>query len=440
MNSWRKGWSMAINGLLLATIIQGCASDKGSSESPDGPAKKNESALISTEPVNLTMYGSMSDELFERLVAEPVKKQYPNITMTQVKNEKKMADLIAAGEVPDMINDTINSIIKYQEMGLTEELTPYVKKFNMDLGRINQVVLETVRKTSGGNKLLGLPLSGNVVMLYYNKDIFDRSAVPYPKDGMTWDQVYDLAKVLTRTEGGVKYRGFDFQDSFQFAANQLSLSVVDDKTDKAAVNNDQWKKMFENYARFLKIAGNEVDEKTYGKGGDQFLKDKTLAMYVTSSIFSRLPDAVNNGLNFDVVTLPSFTEAPNTTTQVDGGVRIITTSSKHKDEAFAALTAMLSDDAQKQIAAIGNTSVLKDNKINEEFFGKSQDMLQNRNRLGFVKNQPAKPPESITKYDATAHGILRAQFKKYVTTQTDINTVLREAEELINKAIADTGK
>lgn len=113
-----------------------------------------------------------------------------------------------------MINDTIASIIKYEELGLTEDLNPYVKQFNMDLNRIDPIVLDTVRKTSGDGKLLGIPISGNVVMMYYNKDIFDRFAVPYPKDGMTWDEVYDLARQLTRSDGAVKYRGFDFQDSF----------------------------------------------------------------------------------------------------------------------------------------------------------------------------------------------------------------------------------
>ncbi|WP_284645906.1 ABC transporter substrate-binding protein [Paenibacillus silviterrae] len=435
----KKSCSLALSAVLLAAVLQGC-SGEGSLQQ-DGADKAKNSPAITSEPVHLTMYGSMSDELFQKLVAEPVKMKYPNITMSQIKNEKKIEELITAGEVPDMINDTIASIIKYEELGLTEDLHPYVKQFNMDLNRIDPIVLDTVRKTSGDGKLLGIPISGNVVMMYYNKDIFDRFAVPYPKDGMTWDEVYDLARQLTRSDGAVKYRGFDFQDSFQFAANQLSLSVVDARTNKAFVNNDGWKKLYENYARFFHIPGNEVDAATYGKGLNQFLKDRSLAMYVTSSIFSRLPDAVKEGLNFDVVTLPSFAEAPNTTTQVDGGVRMITSTSKHKNEAFAALSAMLSEDAQKQIASLGNTSVLKDSKINEEFFGRSQEILQTRNRLGFVKNKPAKPPEFITKYDAAAYGIVRSQFKKWVTTgQSDINSILREAEELVNKSIADARK
>ncbi|MEF3303503.1 ABC transporter substrate-binding protein [Paenibacillus sp. GYB003] len=436
-----KRFGFAATAIAAAIAMQGCSQGNTAQPGDGGETGKEnaKAADIGTEPIELKIWVNMSDDLFQKLVVQPVKLKYPNITMTMVGVDKKIPDLIAAGEVPDIITDTIGSIVKYKDLAIIEELTPYVKKFGMDLGRINPVVLETVQKASGTNQLLGLPISGNVVMLYYNKDIFDKFGVPYPKDGMSWDEAYELAKKVTKTDGGVKYRGFDFQDSFQFSANQLSLSVVDDKTNKSLVNGEPWKKIFANYARFLQIPGNEVDDKTYGKGMDQFLKDKTLAMYVTSSMFSRLPDAVNGGLSFDMVTLPSFAEAPNTTTQVDGGVRMVASTSKRKDAAFAALSAMLSDEAQKLIAMNGNTSVLKDSKINEEF-GKNVEILNNRNRLGFVKNQPAKPPASITKYDADAYSIIRSQFKKMIVTQTDVNTILREADELINKKIAESPK
>ncbi|MCZ8514694.1 extracellular solute-binding protein [Paenibacillus filicis] len=435
MNISRKASASALALALLASALQGCS---GGAAPPkdDAPADVKK---INTDPVTLTVWASMSDELFQKLVAEPVKLKYPHISLQMVSAENKIPDLIASGNVPDIITDAIASIPKYQELNLTEELTPYVKAFNMDLGRISPVVLDTVRKASGDGKLSALPISGNVVMMYYNKDIFDRFSVPYPKDGMTWDEVYDLARKLTKSEGGVQYRGFDFQDSFQFTANQLSLSVVDGAAKKAIVNNEKWKRMFENYARFFAIPGNEVNDKTYGQGQNQFLKDKTLAMYVTSSIFSKLPEAVKGGLNFDVVTLPSFAEAPGVTTQVDGGIRFISTTSRNKDQAFLALSAMLSDEAQKQIARNGNTSVLTDAKIMEEF-GKDADVLKDRNRLGFIRNKPAPPSPSITRFDSSAYSIVRSKFKKMVLTGTDVNTILRETDELVNQAIADASK
>ncbi|MCS7463408.1 extracellular solute-binding protein [Paenibacillus doosanensis] len=419
---------------MLAALVQGCTG-----QSAEKPGEAATAAKINTDPVTLTFYGNMSEELFQKLVVAPVKLKYPNIDLTLVPMTNKIEDLIASGEVPDILGDNISAIAKYENLDLLEDLTPYVKAFNLDLSAVDPVVVDTVRKNSGEGKLYALPVSANVVTLYYNKDIFDRFGVPYPQDGMTWDQVYELAKKVTRTDGGVAYRGYDFQDLFQIQYNQLSVPVIDEKTNKAIVNNAEWKKLFENWARFYTITGNEVDAAGYGKGLNAFSKDKTLAMYSTSSFFSSMPEAVKNGLNYDVVSLPSFPEAPNTGVQVEGGARMITTTSKHKDQAFMALSAMLTPEAQKVIARNGNASVLTDTSINKDF-GLDIEVLKGKNREAFIKNKNAKPFPSITKYDGAAFTIMRQQFKKVATGQEDVNTALREAEELINKAIEDQNK
>jgi multiple sugar transport system substrate-binding protein len=56
----------------------------------------------------------------------------------------------------------------------------------------------------------GMPVSTTSGALFHNKDLFDKFGVPYPKDGMTWDVLYELAKKMTRNEGGVQYKGFTF--------------------------------------------------------------------------------------------------------------------------------------------------------------------------------------------------------------------------------------
>ncbi|WP_248924420.1 hypothetical protein [Paenibacillus hamazuiensis] len=70
--------------------------------------------------------------------------------------------------------------------------------------------------------------------------------VPYPKDGMTWDEVYDLAKKMTRTDEAI--RGFSSFISAVLRDNQLSVPYIDAKADKMA-DSEQWKKIFANLAR-----------------------------------------------------------------------------------------------------------------------------------------------------------------------------------------------
>ena len=56
----------------------------------------------------------------------------------------------------------------------------------------------------------GLPFGTTAWFMFYNKDIFDAAGVPYPTDGMTWQQWYDLARRVTSGSGQNKVWGTFF--------------------------------------------------------------------------------------------------------------------------------------------------------------------------------------------------------------------------------------
>ena len=56
-------------------------------------------------------------------------------------------------------------------------------------------------------KIYGIPFNTTAWVIYYNKDIFDAAGVPYPTDGMTWDQWYELASRVTSGSGQKKVWG-----------------------------------------------------------------------------------------------------------------------------------------------------------------------------------------------------------------------------------------
>ena len=45
----------------------------------------------------------------------------------------------------------------------------------------------------------GFPLSLQINVLFYNKNIFDGFGVSYPQDAMTWDEFIETAKRVTRS-------------------------------------------------------------------------------------------------------------------------------------------------------------------------------------------------------------------------------------------------
>ncbi|WP_158606745.1 ABC transporter substrate-binding protein [Paenibacillus ginsengarvi] len=428
----KAGKTITIAALGIAVLVSGCAKKEAG---PTGAAGSNDlkSPVMSAEPVTLTVFNSsMGDPLFQNAIVAPLKIKYPQITIEMIRKGKgsMMEDLIAAGKVPDIIfGDSSGDIPVYRELGVLADLMPYMKKYAFDLNAFDPVVLGSVQANFPSGQFWMFPSSVNIATLHYNRDIFDKFGVPYPKDGMTWDETVDLAKRVTRMDGGVQYVGFDFATNVLLPYNQLSAPMVNAQTTKAAVNTDAWKKIFDTMKRFYEIPGND-----WGKGGDAFLKSKTLAMYAGTSMFGSLPDATKNGLNWDVVALPSFPEAPKTTIQLFAPLLGISGTSKHPDEAFLAIAHLLSVEGQRDNVRQGRPSALNNADIKQQF-GKDVEVLQGRNAGAFTYNKLAATPQAVTKYDALAFPIIRDKFREAAVGGKDVNTALKEAEEAINKEI-----
>jgi multiple sugar transport system substrate-binding protein len=76
-----------------------------------------------------------------------------------------------------------------------EPLEPYIKKYKYSL---KEDFPCTVDAMTFDGKVYGLPLNLSTQCVVYNKDIFDKSGVPYPKAGWTWDDYLSAAKALTK--------------------------------------------------------------------------------------------------------------------------------------------------------------------------------------------------------------------------------------------------
>lgn len=84
-----------------------------------------------------------------------------------------------------------------------------------------------------------LPLFRNIQATFYNKGIFDKFGVPYPKDGMTYDEAIELAKKVTRSVDGVQYYGL-FPGNPAIQLGQLSQTFLDGKTDEPLLSSDNF--------------------------------------------------------------------------------------------------------------------------------------------------------------------------------------------------------
>lgn len=113
---------------------------------------------------------------------------------------------------------------------------------------------------------------------------------------------------------------------------------------------------------------------------------------------------------------------------------MISKSSKHPEEAFQVLMHFASEEVQTKWTRFGKMTVRNNDKIKEQ--NMAENPLANGKNVKsiFALKKPKAYPSAI--YDLTAvSAYTRRGFTPYVQGKKDLNTVLREAEEVLNAKI-----
>lgn len=436
----KSNWIVVgLTSLLSFVLLPGCGAGDNDSKPPAG-ADSAPSAAESNkphEPVTLTVRAHgvvITDEVFRTLFEQPVQRKYPYITLSLDKSGIAIDKLVAAGSTPDLFILNTRSFSAFGNLKITEDLNDLVQKHSFDLNKFQDNAMRTILTLGDGKQLFGIPFYQNLYALYYNKEIFNKFGVSYPLNGMTWDETIELGKKLTRLEGGVQYQGLSPSvggPNIRDFVSGFALPYIDPKTMKATVNTDGWKKALTILKEINEIPGN------YGGNYQTFVKNKDLAMMVSANPrLNELEEAAQKGVgvDYDLATAPYFPELPGKTQETDIRILSMSSTTKHKEEVFQAIEAIVAPDNLAQFVRKGFPPVLKDDKL-KELFGAELTSLQGKHKEAFFQSMPILSPVR-TKYVNDADRIVQAQFNRMLKGEVDVNTALREAEEQINQLVA----
>jgi multiple sugar transport system substrate-binding protein len=425
--------------VILMFAVAGCGSGPAqtSSQAPAKAPDQNTKADNSTaayvkqinEPVTLTVHlFPAQKKIFDDFVVPGLKQKYPKLTLELIESDKvKLEDLIASGQLPDLF--AANDLQNFMDVKLTRDLTELIKRHQFDLSAIDPALIESVKRYSDKGELLALPAGRGINSLIYNKDIFNKFGVAFPKDGMKWDELLSLTGRLTRSEDGIQYFGLH-PNNYTKLASQLELPYFD-KTGKAKVTTDGWQKVAKTWKDIMAIPNNKPVQKN---PANAFAKDKNTAMILRNPLFLlRDSDAQ---VNWDLTTFPTFDN--NLGPDELGAVMGVTSVSKHPDEAFLVLDYYYSSEFQlKRIRSADFIPLSPDPNVQKQF-AEDYKELHSKNLQSMFKGKRAI--SVIEKNQNTASGIMTKALDKMVENNEDINTTLRMAEEQINKAVAELGK
>jgi multiple sugar transport system substrate-binding protein len=439
----RKKWiSIALAMAMMTAVATACGDASSEKESQvGGDAAKPAVANVGKAQVELTITssGALDPAVFDKNIGQYLVKKFPNYKFTyiqKVPDKTEITNLLAANTPIDLIYETIggerDAVIAPR---LGTDISDLVKKHNVDLNRFEPTLIQGMRDLAGGG-LYGLPVGNLVMITYYNKDLFDKFGVNYPKDGLTWDDTLELAKKMTRMQDGQQYLGLVTSPTHILRLNQFSQPYVDAKTGKSTYSNEKWKTLLQTvirgeaqpdgYKEYMAGIKNKLPYK------DEFLKHKNLALFVyLCDLQNAYPDM--DTMNWDMVAAPVFKELPKVGTQPYPTYWNIASISKHKDEAMEVIKYLTSDEWQLLTSKRGELTSVKSDAVKKAY---GTDYKKPIHWSSVFYNQLA-PISPKTEFDTIAEKPLTDLLPKVAMESIDLNTALRQAEDAANKAIAE---
>lgn len=443
---------LSLISIFLFILITGCAGQSETKNNNTNGAKDNPTKAPTaannptTEPVTLKFYvggGTLTDTEFKTFFVEPVKKKFPNITLELVKPAEgvKPAEVLTSNDVPDIIYLTSGSYHAFQDLEVMEDLTPYIEKYTFDTSRLKPVLFDTIKNFSQKGEIFTLPFSSNVAALFYNKDIFDKFGASYPSDEqLTWDQALEIGEKLTRTDGGVNYVGIDLNNGPATLQRSYGIGALDPITGKPILQSPQWQNVFRTLKESYDIPGFiQGDKYTYDR--DAFLVDQNIAMRPTllANLIGPLEELRAQGkpLNWDIAPIPNFSDNLGVNKEANVHSLVISSVSKHKDEAFQVIAHILSEEVQTIVARNGRVPAIVNPEL-EKQFGADIEVLKDKKIANIFTTEPSVLHVHPLENDVSKH--LTKAFEDIALRGVDINTAARTAEDLILKELETISK
>ncbi|MBS1703330.1 MAG: sugar ABC transporter substrate-binding protein [Armatimonadetes bacterium] len=143
--------------------------------------------------------GNDFDKLVEQIYKD-FEKQNPDI---QLVVENMPGDYVSkvmlshiAGVVPDVTVLDASSSALFVKNGVLEDLTPFIR--NDPRFHESDFYENTLQAGTYNGHLYSIPVDFTPMVMYYNKDLFDRAGVPYPRNGWTFQQFHDTCAALAK--------------------------------------------------------------------------------------------------------------------------------------------------------------------------------------------------------------------------------------------------
>jgi len=411
------------------------------------------------EHANLKVLAWNSDT-FESIYGQKFGSKYPNIDVEVVS-----ASTVAGqgGEVflqfikeqkPDVL---ILSEEQYRQLASKQmliNLQDLAKSTNYDMKSYNDAVLDLL-KEKGEGTLYGLTPTYAQNAIFYNKDLFDKYHIEYPKDHMTWKEILELAERFpTEGSGESRIYGLSFPGNImaQNEADNLNiliqmmgmtegLNILQDTTMKMTIDSDLRKGVAEQALQAYRSGAIHFTNLNQLYSVD-ILKDELFpvgrsAMYLGSYIdlkgLRSARENLNvNPFNWDIVTEPVDPRRPNQSSSISLlQIMSINAASSNVGAAWEMLKYFNGDEYAKLMSK-ANTQLLSRSGYQETFEDHNMDAFHQLQLPDIKKLDYGKlPPGFWNQYD----GIVSQQLEDVLNNNKSVDDAFKSLQEQGQQAL-----
>jgi raffinose/stachyose/melibiose transport system substrate-binding protein len=424
---------------LAAAVLVLTACGSGGTESP--PTQGNQPRVL-----KLWHYES-KDSAMAKAWAEAIKKfeaSHPNVTVKFEEKgfeqiQKTASMVLNSDEAPDIMespkgNATAGLLSK---QGLLTDLTEEATKRGWDKllpGGLQTTAKYDDRGVMGAGNWYGVPNYGEFVMVYYNKDLFDKYKVAVPTTFEEFTAALDTfvkAKVTPIATAGAEYPAQ--QILYQLALTKAQKPWVDafqSYKGKVDFHGPEFTYGAQTFADWVKkgyIAKNSAGLKAEDMGV-AFMNGKFPMMISGSWWYGRVASTIKD-FQWGHFLFPGATMSPGSS----GNIWVVPENSKNKDLAYDFIDITMSKEIQNLLGNSGGVPVAADPAAITD--AKSKELIESFNKLTAADGLAFYPDWPAPGY----YDVLVAGVQELINGSKTPSEVLDEIAKPYEDNLADIG-
>ena len=317
----------------------------------------NSSKTLQKTTIQFSSWGSESElKILEPILADferdnpDIKVDFMHIPQNYF---QKIHLLFASNTAPDVIFVNNQYLPIYANAGVLEDLSGYDFEFD-------KFYEKSLKALSHEGKIYAVPRDVSNLVIYYNKDLFDKYNVPYPKKDWTFDEFLQTSQKLTHRP---EVFGVSFEDEPLFYLPYLTSMGVDDFSD---FNDEKMQKGLRFYTdlRNKYHVAPKKEESASATMAQMFLQGR-LGMHLSGRWL--VPKYRQEAkFDWDVVEFPKGEKG--SVVPLDASGWALAKSSKHKQESVRLIKYLSSKESSQKFTKSGLIVPARVDVANSKYF------------------------------------------------------------------------